>query len=65
MGRVGQPTLALLDRILRGPDSRLILTQGRFTETFRLGTCDTREDIYIELAKLAFAAVGKAFLSTD
>ena len=43
---VGQPHLELPDRTLRGPDSHLISTLGKFTGTFLQGTRRAESEVY-------------------
>ena len=44
---VGQPELLPSDRTLRGPDRRAISTLGRLTGTFKMGTQQAEEEIYV------------------
>ena len=45
--RVGQPQLEPSDRTLRGPDSHVIPTVGKFVGTFTLGDRTADTDVYV------------------
>ena len=46
-GDIGRPQLNSSDKTLRGPDSRVITTLGRFTGTFQLGQRRARSEVYV------------------
>ena len=55
---IGQPTLSLSDRNLRGPDSRILPVLGKFTGTLRNRTEEATEDIYV-VKKLTKPLLGR------
>ena len=44
---IGRSQLNSSDNTLRGPDSRVITTLGRFTGTFQLGQYRARSEVYV------------------
>ena len=57
-GSVGRPELSPTDRTLRGPDSRVIPTLGKFLGTFTRGIRQAEGDVYV-VKKLTKSLLGR------